>query len=230
MLDVYRIERQYTSYRFYLFLLAATLIGSSLSLLFFRIVGIARVDHLGFLVSDLTVAVTCAVATAGCSIASTAHYARIIIPAYSGTGRVITYAWPCGRAPLFLVKNAMIWSGTFLATWAGMSAPLIPYALLTGDGSRLPALASMIVEALGVAILSASVSVISGLIGLLRGSGVTAIVAAIILGSIAANGFANSDAKGWTVVIEIGTCLVFAITALCATINKARHITKEDVI
>ena len=60
MLDVYRIERQYTSYRFYLFLLAATLIGSSLSLLFFRIVGIARVDHLGFLVSDLTVAVTCA--------------------------------------------------------------------------------------------------------------------------------------------------------------------------
>ena len=27
MLDVYRIERQYTSYRFYLFLLAATLIG-----------------------------------------------------------------------------------------------------------------------------------------------------------------------------------------------------------
>ena len=50
MLDVYRIERQYTSYRFYLFLLAATLIGSSLSLLFFRIVGIARVDHLGFLV------------------------------------------------------------------------------------------------------------------------------------------------------------------------------------
>lgn len=29
MLDVYRIERQYTSYRFYLFLLAATLIGSS---------------------------------------------------------------------------------------------------------------------------------------------------------------------------------------------------------
>lgn len=105
MLDVYRIERQYTSYRFYLFLLAATLIGSSLSLLFFRIVGIARVDHLGFLVSDLTVAVTCAVATAGCSIASTAHYARIIIPAYSGTGRVITYAWPCGRAPLFLVKK-----------------------------------------------------------------------------------------------------------------------------
>ena len=58
MLDVYRIERQYTSYRFYLFLLAATLIGSSLSLLFFRIVGIARVDHLGFLVSDLTVAVS----------------------------------------------------------------------------------------------------------------------------------------------------------------------------
>lgn len=150
MLDVYRIERQYTSYRFYLFLLAATLIGSSLSLLFFRIVGIARVDHLGFLVSDLTVAVTCAVATAGCSIASTAHYARIIIPAYSGTGRVITYAWPCGRAPLFLVKNAMIWSGTFLATWAGMSAPLIPYALLTGDGSRLPALASMMVEALAL--------------------------------------------------------------------------------
>ena len=41
MLDVYRIERQYTSYRFYLFLLAATLIGSSLSLLFFRIVGIS---------------------------------------------------------------------------------------------------------------------------------------------------------------------------------------------
>ena len=55
-------------------------------------------------------------------------------------------------------------------------------------------------------------------------------MSAIILRSIAANGFANSDAKGWTVVIEIGTCLVFAITALCETINKARHITKEDVI
>ncbi|NMM97160.1 export protein [Bifidobacterium olomucense] len=230
MLDVYRIERQFTSYKFYLFLLTASLIGSSLSLLFFRIVGVTRVDHLNFLVSDLTVAVTCAVLTAGCVIASAAHYAHTIIPAYSGEGRVITYAWPFGRAPLFLVKNAIIWFGTFLATWIGMSVPLIPYALLTGAGFRLQALASMLIEAFGVAILSASISIISGLIGLLRSSGVAAIVAAIVLGSIAANSFANSGAKGWTIVIEIGTCLAFAITALCAIINKAHRITNEDVI
>lgn len=230
MLSIYRIEHRFASTKPYWVMLAATFATATLSLPFFRLVGLGQIDRLGPVVCDLATAVTCAIVTACCSIGSSAIYPRDIIPSYCGEGRIITYSWPGGRTPLFTVKSMRVWFGTFLSVGGGLLAPLAVYAMLVGDKDRLTMLVTMTVETYAVAGLSASIGVISGAIGLAKGSGVAAVVSAIILGCLAANGFANSDAQAWSVIIAIAMCAVLSATAIFATIHRQQRIAIEDVL
>lgn len=162
-------------------------------------------------------------------------YARLLVADYIGNRRIQLYVYPAGRAPLFLAKNAAYAMAAGIATLSGITAATALFCLIewfapvvTG-GRAIGASAGTIgAGILCVTVLATSLVVLSGMIGVFRGSTIATTVSAIILITLFGNSIAISLASTvWVTIMITAGCAAIALVALSA---QARRIQRDEVL
>lgn len=243
---------------FYQITFAINLCIALACLLLFTLVKVEKIYQFGIFPVSLTIAIACALAAWINSIVFTIEYGNTIYPSYSVAGRLLIYSFPQGRTQLFIFKHKKLLWGGFVAAFIGLLLPIGIYSLIintdlvnlsseVGEAASESAsagvkeelsvkfnplffLLSNAISCACAALISVSTAVISGIIGIIRNSRVTALILAVIIGVIAGNGFANSGARGWMLVIEVSTTVVFGIVAWSLFSYQAKRVLTEDVL
>lgn len=192
---------------------------------FFAVIGRYEEDPSGILgdrrgVTGLTVTVTvcCAV------VAGTVLFARHIIRDYRRENLAVLLSYPRGRRPLLLAKLASSAILTFVFTTSSLVVAVTLFwateaiAPILDQRSTAAGLADALLRVALAVLVTIALTLIAGLIGLWRGSGVTAIVAAVILAAVVGNGTASLFTLNlpFAALFTAGACLFAAVAVIIA--------------
>jgi ABC-type transport system involved in multi-copper enzyme maturation permease subunit len=193
---------------------------------FFAVVGRYEEDPSGIL-SDRRGVIGLAVTVTVCcaAITGTVLFARHVIRDYRKERLAVLLSYPRGRRPLLMAKLA---ANVIPMTVVTASSLLVAVTLfwiteavapILDQHATAAGLADALLRAALAVLVTIALTLIAGLIGLWRGSGVTAMVTAVILVAIVGNGAASLFTLNLPLaaLITAGACVLAATTALIAT-------------
>lgn len=177
----------------------------------------------------------CTVMLCVMAIFGAAAYARHVVHDYVGDRRTLLYLYPGGRRPLFLAKNAAYALVLGVATAGGAA---VAGALFFASQTVHPILekagldgrwwASVAVGGLSATALTLGTSIIAGTVGVIRQSGVTAVVVAVVLVALMANGVAAS-LQGVT-LLPLAVAAAVLVVAGVLLSRQAGRIAVDEVL
>lgn len=231
------LRSELTRYRYHGRYLALTAGGMLLAAYYlFSVVGRADSGSGDLAMDQYSTVTALALTVALCAVTvhGAALYARMIIADYSGNRRVLLYAYPGGRVPLFLAKNLAFAAATTVAALVGFVSATVIYLLMEAivpvvhDPIGDPWVLDFLVTALNVSVLSVALSVVAGLIGLRLRSQIVALVAALVLIAVLANG-ATAVLVGSTL---LGPVLTVAMVVIgCVLLGASvRRVERDEVL
>ncbi|WP_058234932.1 hypothetical protein [Devriesea agamarum] len=157
-------------------------------------------------------------------------YARFIVSDYIGTRRIQLYIYPGGRSPVFLAKNAAYALaisastavGLVLGTATFLTVEFFTPVLAVSLTMRTWFVALSMVAC--VTLLTLSITLIAGLIGVRRKSTVSTIVGALVLIGLFGNVVAMSlNAGQWVSWMVTAGSIAFSLSLLVAQNRAIRH-------
>lgn len=170
------------------------------ALYFFGLIG--RIDvanHLGDCCRyDAVIPLALTIAFCVIVIYGAVIYARLVVSDYIGNRRVLLYSYPGGRRPLFLAKNTAYLLAIGSSTVASLLIGLVIYLIIE---SIAPVISAKITigdwlaafsMAVCVSLLSMSVILIVGFVGVRRRSTMSTIIASLIMITLLGNVIAIS--------------------------------------